>query len=182
MRDQNRETLTRRRMLAGSCAFAGLLVIGCSRDVSGEAQQPNASEKAPDATRPAMIVHKDPNCGCCQSWADIAQAAGHQVQIVNEADMAAVKARLGVPEELGSCHTTEVAGITVEGHVPIEAVERVLRERPQGLRGLAVPGMPAGSPGMETPDGRREPFQVIAFFEDGRTSAYASLAPKGEPA
>lgn len=172
MRNGNRETLTRRRLLAGSCAFAGLLIIGCSRDGGGEAQQPSAPEKAVPA-RPTMIVHKDPNCGCCQSWANIAQRAGYSVQVVNEADMAAVKARLGVPDELGSCHTTEVAGFTVEGHVPIEAVERLLRERPQGLRGIAVPGMPAGSPGMETPDGRQEPFQVIAFFADGRTRVYA---------
>ena len=181
LRTGNGGILTRRRMLAGGCAFAGLLVIGCSRNGAGEAQQPSASEKAA-AARPAMIVHKDPNCGCCQSWANIAQRAGYSVQIVNEPDMAAVKARLGVPEELGSCHTTEVAGMTIEGHVPIEAVERALRERPAGLRGLAVPGMPAGSPGMETPDGRQEPFQVIAFFADGRTSVYAGSAPGGEPA
>lgn len=167
-------------MLAASCAFAGLLVVGCSRETPGEDRQPSAPETAPAAARPAMIVHKDPNCGCCQSWADIAQNTGFPVQIVNEADMSAVKARLGVPEELASCHTTEVAGLTVEGHVPIDTVQRMLRERPQGLRGIAVPGMPAGSPGMETPDGRQEPFQVIAFFEDGRISVYA--APSSEPA
>jgi hypothetical protein len=175
----NRMTVTRRRMLAGSGAFAGLLVIGCSRDGGNEAQQPRATETTSGVARPAMIVHKDANCGCCQSWADIAQRAGYPVRVVNEADMAAVKSRLGVPEELGSCHTTEVAGLTVEGHVPLEAVERMLRQRPQGLRGIAVPGMPVGSPGMEMPDGRRDPFQVIAFFADGRTSIYAGSAPGG---
>jgi hypothetical protein len=171
MRHSIAGTLSRRSMLAGSCAFTGLLVVGCSREGPGEGQQPDSPEKTAAAARPAMVVHKDPNCGCCQSWAEIAQRAGYPVQVVNEADMAAVKSRLGVPGELGSCHTTEVAGLTVEGHVPIHAVERMLRERPQGLRGIAVPGMPAGSPGMETPDGRREPFQVIAFFDDGRTAA-----------
>lgn len=169
-------------MLAGGCAFAGLLLAGCSRDAPSESKQPAAPERATAAARPAMVVHKDPNCGCCQSWADIAQRAGYPVKVVNDPDMAAVKARLAVPEELGSCHTTEVAGLTIEGHVPIDAVERVLRERPPGLRGIAVPNMPAGSPGMEMPDGRRDPFQVIAFFEDGRTSVYAGAAPGGEPA
>jgi len=176
------DVLTRRSMLAGGCAFAGLLVVGCSREAPGEGQQPSSPEKTSSVARSTMIVHKDPNCGCCQSWADIAQNAGFPVQIVNEADMTAVKARLGVPQELASCHTTEVADLTVEGHVPIDAVERMLRERPQGLRGIAVPGMPAGSPGMEMPDGRTEPFQVIAFFEGGRTSDYAGSTPSNEPA
>lgn len=182
MRNGSLEVLTRRSMLAGGCAFAGLLVVGCSREAPSESQQPSAPEKTSGVARPTMIVHKDPNCGCCQSWADIAQRAGYPVQVVNEADLAAVKARLGVPEELASCHTTEVAGLNVEGHVPLDAVERMLRERQQGLRGIAVPGMPAGSPGMEMPDGRREPFQVIAFFEDGRTSVFADSAPSNEPA
>ena len=124
-----------------------------------------------------MVVHKDPNCGCCQSWADIAQRAGYAIQVVSEGDMPAVKARLRVPEELASCHTTEVNGLIVEGHVPLEAIERMLRARPQGLRGVAVPGMPAGSPGMEVPGGRREPYRVIAFFEDGRTSVLHSYDP-----
>ena len=121
-----------------------------------------------------MIVHKDPNCGCCQSWADIAQRAGYPVSIVDETDMAAVKARLRVPAPLASCHTTEVSGLTVEGHVPLQAVERMLRQPQQGLLGIAVPGMPAGSPGMELPNGRRDEFQVIAFFEAGRTSVWES--------
>jgi len=165
--------LTRRSMLAGTCAAVGMLVAGCSRGPT-EAQQAGTAEgPAADGRRPTMIVHKDPNCGCCQAWADIARRAGHPVEVVDEPNMAAVKARLGVPAELGSCHTTEIAGLVIEGHVPLEAVERALRERPQGLRGIAVPGMPAGSPGMETSDGRREPFQVIAFHVDGQTSPYA---------
>ena len=182
MRNGSFETLTRRSMLAGSCAFAGLLVVGCSRESPSERPQPSAPEQTSGVARPTMIVHKDPNCGCCQSWADIAQRGGYPLQIVNEADLAAVKARLGVPEELASCHTTEVAGFIVEGHVPLDAVERMLRERQQGLLGIAVPGMPAGSPGMEMPDGRTEPFQVTAFFADGRTSVYAGSTSSNEPA
>lgn len=171
------ETITRRRMLTAGAAFGGLLLVGCSpaADERGDNASAKVSGAMPAAARPAMVVHKDPNCGCCQSWADIAQRAGYPVRIVNEPDMAAVKTRVGVPAELGSCHTTEVGGLVVEGHVPLEAVDRMLRERPQGLRGIAVPGMPAGSPGMEVPDGTRQPYQVIAFFEDGRTSVVQSV-------
>ncbi len=169
-------SVTRRALLAGSCVFGGLMLAGCSRAIEADADKEAANDSAVERepTRAAMVVHKDPNCGCCQSWADIAQQAGHPVRVVNQTDMAALKVRLGVPEELASCHTTEVGGLVVEGHVPLEAVDRMLRERQQGLRGIAVPGMPVGSPGMEVPDGRREPFQVIAFFDDGRTSPFAA--------
>lgn len=176
-------TMTRRRLLAGAGTLGGLLLVGCSRAAEdGPKDSEVSGAGAPTAARAAMVVHKDPNCGCCQSWADIAERAGYAVRIVDEADMAAVKARLGVPEELASCHTTEVSGLVVEGHVPLQVIERMLRERPQGLRGVAVPGMPAGSPGMEVPDGTRQPYQVIAFFEDGRTSVVHSVAGGPPPA
>jgi hypothetical protein len=80
-----------------------------------------------------------------------------------------------VPADLASCHTTTVGGYVVEGHVPLDQVARLLRERPTGIRGIAVPGMPAGSPGMETPDGSVEPYQVIAFDAQGRTSIYHTV-------
>ncbi len=89
--------------------------------------------------------------------------------------MGSVKERLGVPADLASCHTTTVAGYVVEGHVPLDQVARLLRERPPGIRGIAVPGMPSGSPGMETPDGSAEPYQVIAFDDQGRTSLFHSV-------
>jgi hypothetical protein len=169
-------SMTRRQLLSGAGALGGFLLVGCSPAAeAGSERAADGGARPAAAAQPMMIVHKDPNCGCCQSWADIAEQAGYPVRIVNEADMAAVKARLGVPEELASCHTTEVSGLVVEGHVPLETVERMLRERPQGLRGIAVPGMPAGSPGMEVPDGTRQPYQVIAFFEDGRTSVVQSV-------
>lgn len=167
---------TRRQLLTSAGALGGLLLVGCGRERDDAPEDADVAHAAtPAATRATMVVHKDPNCACCQSWADIAERAGYVVRVVNEADMAAVKARLGVPEELASCHTTEVGGLMVEGHVPLQVIERVLRERPQGLRGVAVPGMPAGSPGMEVPDGTRQPYQVIAFFEDGRTSIVHSV-------
>jgi len=119
-----------------------------------------------------MIVFRDPSCGCCKSWAELARKAGYQVDLRDDQDMPGVKRRLGVPDELSSCHTAEVAGMVVEGHVPFEDVARLLREKPQGVRGIAVPGMPAGSPGMEVPGGTKQPFQVIAFDASGKTSIF----------
>lgn len=124
-----------------------------------------------------MTVHKDPSCGCCTAWADRMRATDRFVaRLVDEPDMAAVKARLRVPPELASCHTTEVAGYAIEGHVPAADIERLLAEKPAGVIGLAVPGMPAGSPGMETPDGRRDVYEVLAFRADGRAFVFARHA------
>ena len=121
-----------------------------------------------------MTVHKDPNCGCCTAWADRMRATGvFAPTIVEAADMMAVKARLRVPPALASCHTTEIAGYVVEGHVPAPDIVRLLKQRPKGIIGLAVPGMPVGSPGMEVADGRRDRFEVIAFAADGRQSLFA---------
>jgi len=121
-----------------------------------------------------MTVHRDPSCGCCGEWAELAAAAGYEVALVDVQNMAALKRRLGVPEALASCHTAEIAGFALEGHVPFQHVRRLLSERPAGIRGLAVPGMPVGSPGMEVPDGTREPFRVIAFDTAGRTSVFVA--------
>lgn len=113
--------------------------------------------------RPVMRVYRDPNCGCCGKWIDLARASGrYDVRVVETADVIAVKRRLAIPEDLWSCHTTILPGFAVEGHVPLPAIERLLRERPAGVRGLAVAGMPAGSPGMEVP-GRFDGFYVVAF-------------------
>lgn len=87
-------------------------------------------------------------------------------------DVGPMKAQLGVPQHLGSCHTAVVSGYVVEGHVPADVIKRMLRERPQ-IAGIAVPGMPIGSPGMESPSGEREPYNVIAIGRDGKTSVYA---------
>jgi hypothetical protein len=109
---------------------------------------------------PGIAVSKDPNCGCCVGWVDHLRAAGFPVTITQETDLQAVKARLGVPDALGSCHTAEVAGYVLEGHVPASAVMRLLEEKPQAV-GLAVPGMPIGSPGME--GGAPDTYDVILF-------------------
>lgn len=150
----------RRRFLAGTAAAAGSLLL--------------AGHAAAAAAKPSMTVYRDPGCGCCVAWADVARAAGYRVSIVPSNDMAAVKKRLGVPDALASCHTTLVGGLVVEGHVPMTAVAALLRRRPAGVKGIAVPGMPAGSPGMEVPGGRKDPFDVIAFDAAGRTARFKS--------
>ena len=120
-----------------------------------------------------MLVYRDPSCGCCEAWARMARERGYRAELIDDPDMAAVKRRLGVPELLVSCHTAAAGSWVIEGHVPFEQVDRLLRERPAGIRGIAVPGMPRGSPGMEMPDGSRDEFQVIAFDSSGRTFVYA---------
>lgn len=114
-----------------------------------------------------MVMHRSPSCGCCTLWAGHARRAGFEITIQDNRDMTALKRRLGVPRELSSCHTVEVDGYVIEGHVPFQDVRRLLRERPRDTRGLALPGMPIGSPGMEVPGGERQDFVVFAFNTRG---------------
>ncbi|MBL8566247.1 MAG: DUF411 domain-containing protein [Hyphomicrobiaceae bacterium] len=107
-----------------------------------------------------VVVHKDPNCGCCTAWARHLERAGFGVTMVETPAVEAVKRRLGVPGNLASCHTAELEGYVLEGHVPLHAIERLLVERPEA-KGLAVPGMPSGSPGME--GGTSEAYEVFLF-------------------
>lgn len=109
---------------------------------------------------PAMVVFRDPTCGCCHKWVEHLTANGFAVTVHDAPSMKAIKARLGVPAELASCHTGEIGGYVIEGHVPAAAIQRLLAEKPQG-RGLAVPGMPIGSPGME--GGAPEIYEVTLF-------------------
>lgn len=118
-----------------------------------------------------VIVYKDPDCGCCTLWNDHMRAAGFTLQVKDTRNLAMVKASVGVPAPLQSCHTGVVGGYFVEGHVPADLVVRLLTERP-AIAGLAVPGMPIGSPGMEgTPPAR---YDVLAVGRDGTTRVYAT--------
>lgn len=147
-------TISRRAMLAGAGALAAL---------------------APLATRvraeslPLVTVTKDPSCGCCGDWVAHVRAAGFPVRVEESDDVFSLKHRLGVTDDLASCHTAEVDGYVVEGHVPASAVKRLLAERPAAI-GLAVPGMPAGSPGMDYPGVPPEPYDVILFGPAGQRS------------
>jgi hypothetical protein len=118
-------------------------------------------------------MFRDPNCGCCKLWASHVRAESEiALEETVTAEMARIKTEAGVPQDLWSCHTMIVDGYVIEGHVPAEQVERLLEERPEGVLGLAVPGMPVGSPGMEMGN-RIQPYQVIAFGAKGQ-SVYAS--------
>lgn len=121
---------------------------------------------------PLVVVHKSPSCGCCGLWVEHMQQAGFPVEVRNLDNVNPIKERLGVPLGKGSCHTAEVGGYFVEGHVPADDVKRLLVEKPVA-KGLVLPGMPAGSPGMETPDGRVQPYVVELVGEDGDTKAFA---------
>lgn len=116
-----------------------------------------------------IAMHRDPGCGCCSKWAEqVTRQLGRKVRVVDNADRPALQKRLGVPGDLSSCHTAIVDGLAFEGHVPIADMKRLLAARPKGVRGLAVPGMPIGSPGMEVPGMRVQPYAVIAFGTGGK--------------
>ncbi len=113
------------------------------------------------------LVHTDPSCGCCRSWVMHLRQAGFAVDIRETADISFEKMRLGVPDNLLSCHTAEIDGYVVEGHVPAGAIRRLLAERPEAA-GLSVPGMPIGSPGMTVAGMEPEVYQVILFGRSGQ--------------
>lgn len=119
-------------------------------------------------------VWKEPSCGCCKDWVAHLEKAGFAVR-VNETGAAAARARLGIPQKLGSCHTASVEGYALEGHVPAKEIRRLLKERPKAI-GLAVPGMPIGSPGMDTPvyNNRKDSYDVLLVKADGSSSVYQS--------
>ncbi|MGI9362265.1 MAG: DUF411 domain-containing protein [Parasphingorhabdus sp.] len=115
-----------------------------------------------------LVMFRDPGCGCCEKWAEHIETNMKQdVETRNSANMSAVKDANGVPETLRSCHTMIVEGYVIEGHVPADAIAKLLREKPTGVKGLAVAGMPVGSPGMEYQN-QTQPYQVIAFGDSGQ--------------
>lgn len=168
--------MTRRHLLGLVAAGSGMMLAGCnssSPPAAAEKKTGNARTLVADAAKDRlMVVYRDPECGCCEAWADIARKAGYQVTVENRADMPAVKTRLGVPDQLASCHTAVIGGYSIEGHVPMRHIARLLQHKPRDIRGIAVPGMPRGSPGMEMPDGSTDAFDVMAFGGDGKVSEF----------
>ena len=130
-----------------------------------------AQQQSTAATK--VVVYKSPTCGCCSNWIAHLRSNGFQVEAndVGDAQLRAVGASAGVNEDLASCHTAKVGGYTVEGHVPAADIQRMLKEKP-AIAGIAAPGMPMGSPGMEQ-GGMKQPFDVIAFTKDGKKTVYA---------
>jgi hypothetical protein len=127
-----------------------------------------------DATpRPEVTVYKSPTCGCCTEWVAHIRRHGYRVKTEDLTDLQPIKTRHGVPATLQSCHTALVGGYVVEGHVPADLVDRLLQERPK-VTGIAVPGMPIGSPGMEVPGMPGERYQVVTFDRNGQIGVFAS--------
>ena len=124
--------------------------------------------------RPSVEVWKDPDCGCCKDWVAHLVKSGFDVK-VNETGNNTARSALGIPANLGSCHTAKVEGYAIEGHVPAKEIKRLLREKPKAV-GLAVPGMPVGSPGMDGAiyKGRKDPYDVLLVLQDQSTSVYQS--------
>jgi hypothetical protein len=147
--------------------LAALLLAGSA---AAQAATPNTSPVPRDL--PLVTVHKSPYCGCCVKWIEHMQAAGFEVEVVNTDDMTPVKQRVGIPPGKGSCHTAEVGGYFVEGHVPADDVKRLLAEKP-AARGIVVPGMPIGSPGMESPDGHVQAYEVQLIDKQGMSSTWS---------
>jgi hypothetical protein len=124
---------------------------------------------------PGIKVHRDPSCGCCSKWVRHLREAGFAVEVDDTADLSAVRSQFGIPSELVACHTAELGDYLLEGHVPAPAIRRLLAERPKA-RGLAVPGMPVGAPGME---GRQpQPNAVVLFGADGHAPFMRFVGPQ----
>ncbi len=157
--------------------LATLAALGASVPLAAVAAQASAAS-APvppgvqQATK-AITVYKDPNCGCCSEWVKHLKQSGFVPTVRDMTDMTTVKRSFGVPVALESCHTARIGRYTIEGHVPADLIAKLIKEQPTGTRGLAVPGMPVGSPGMEM-GGRKDPYDVILFDAAGKTRVYAS--------
>ncbi len=145
--------------------FAALVLVLGSLGFAVSAQQKLAATN--------VVVYKSPTCGCCSNWIAHLKANGFQVEAndVGDAQLRAVAMSGGVTDDLSSCHTAKVGGYIVEGHVPAVDIQRMLKEKP-AIAGIAAPGMPMGSPGMEQ-GGMKQPFDVIAFTKDGKQSVFA---------
>ncbi len=122
-------------------------------------------------TATPIAVYKSPTCGCCSKWVEHLRSNGFAPTATNTTDMTAVKAKYGVPQAAESCHTAIVGGYVIEGHVPAADIRRLLKEKP-AVVGLAAPGMPMGSPGMEGPTAQQ--YDVVSFDRQGRTRVFAT--------
>ncbi|MGU3398519.1 DUF411 domain-containing protein [Brucellaceae bacterium D45D] len=149
--------LTRSFILGGLLSVTGFVTFAHAEPVNTQAH--------------SVVMYKDPFCGCCEGWAAHMKAAGFDVIVKAEDDMDTIKAQHGVAPELASCHTAFVDGYVIEGHVPAQAVKQLLAERPKA-KGLTVPGMPVGAPGMEAPGSAPDTYDVL-LFEGSQSKPFA---------
>ncbi|MGF1513514.1 MAG: DUF411 domain-containing protein [Elainellaceae cyanobacterium] len=146
--------------------------LGAAAGLLGGAVAGPRAARADSLAAKVVTVFRSPTCGCCKAWIEHMEAAGFQIRDNVTDAMAAVKRRYGVPEAMESCHTAVVDGYVIEGHVPAADVRRLLAERPK-VRGIAAPGMPVGSPGMEMGD-RVDSYRVFSFADGGRAAVFAA--------
>jgi hypothetical protein len=153
--------LDRRSVLLGLCGtVAGVLGL----------QRPTIAQAKPTMPpKPTMIVYKSPTCGCCQEWVNHATVNGYKASVI-ATDMAPIKLKHSIPANLASCHTTLIGGYVIEGHVPVSDMARLLKEKPKGILGLTIPGMPQSAPGMDVKP--FQPYTVLTFDAKGQTTVY----------
>lgn len=185
-----RRSRFRRPLPVGIAAgMAILLLSGCGAEEPREEEQRALRPVSLAEARPAqeslqptqalamedgiVRVYKSPTCGCCAAWVDHLREEGFQVEVQEGREVTAAKVELGVPAGVQSCHTAVVDGYVVEGHVPADAIRDLLSRAPE-VAGLAVPGMPVGSPGMEVEDGRQDPYDILTFDAAGVTEVFDS--------
>lgn len=159
-----RSALPRRTFMGTLLAASGVLTT--------------VSAWAGEAPLPPVEVFKNPSCGCCTAWVEHLRASGFTVKVTPVEDTRLARKRLGMPDELGGCHTAVLAAYVLEGHVPAFEAKRLLRERPADALGLAVPGMPAGAPGMEM-GSQAEPFDVMLVNKTGVARVFAHYPKPG---
>lgn len=145
---------SRRTLLAAGVGAAALAACASGRSATG------------------LAVYKTPGCACCTAWVDHMRAAGFKTEVHELPDLGSLRSSRGISDDLASCHTALIGGYVLEGHVPAADVRRLLAERPEAV-GLAVPSMPLGSPGMETADGAREPYETLLVLKGGGTRVFA---------
>jgi hypothetical protein len=180
-------------------ALAGMLTIGLSAcggsadaETSADVEVPKPAAEAAyadeannemhagdamqkEGSSETLVVYKTESCGCCGKWVDHMEQAGFETEVhdVSQEELSAMKAANGIGRDLASCHTATIAGYLVEGHVPAEDLQRLLKEKPADVKGIAVPGMPIGSPGMEMEGKPADEYEVVTFDEAGETTVYA---------
>ena len=163
------------RYLNLAIATVAITLASCGySNHSGTSLQPVSDMSAADL--PQLVVYKNASCGCCKIWVQHMAKNGFAAKVTDVDNMSPIKERVGVPYGMGSCHTAEVGGYFIEGHVPAEQVLRLLKEKPKA-KGLTVPGMPIGSPGMEQGN-MQQPYEVHLVNKDGTTSVYARYPKK----
>lgn len=166
------------RRLFSLPTLAFLAACGSADASPDAAPEGSLAAVAAEQQLPALLVYKTATCGCCRGWVDHMRQAGFAVDardLPGNVELMQIKMDAGVPVELSSCHTTLVDGYVIEGHVPQDQVRRLLAERPNVV-GIAAPGMPAGSPGMDIPNS--PPYEIIAWSQDGTRSVFAEITPR----